>query len=80
MASAPPEPPSLTTIVMIGTFKPAIAVRFVAIASLWPAVSASKEGQAPTVSTKVTTGKPNRSARPKNAKQYGNPVATALHG
>ena len=38
------------------------------MASLCPAISAAKEGQAPTVSTKVTTGKPNRSARSKNRK------------
>jgi hypothetical protein len=52
---APPDPPSPTRMVTIGTLRPAMTVRLVAIASLCPSLSASNEGQAPTVSISVTT-------------------------
>src|SRR5699024_2276124 len=42
--SAPPDPPSPMTIEIIGTFKPAISTRFLAIASLCTRSSASLPG------------------------------------
>jgi hypothetical protein len=39
----------------MGTLSPAMMVRLVAMASLCPSLSASNEGQAPTVSISVTT-------------------------
>ena len=44
MASAPPDPPSPMTAVMIGVRSDAIARRFRAIASAWPRSSAPSPG------------------------------------
>src|SRR5690606_11401379 len=60
--SAPPEAPSPTIRVIIGTFRRVISRIFLAIASPCPRSSASKPGYAPGVSIRVTTGIPNFSA------------------
>ena len=62
IASAPPEPPSPITIEIVGTLRPAIFSRQVAIASAWPRSSASTPGNAPAVSTSEITGMSKRSA------------------
>jgi len=46
-ASAPPEPPSPITAVMIGVLSDAISMRLEAIASAWPRSSAPRPGYAP---------------------------------
>src|SRR5258705_1827907 len=61
-ASAPPEPPSPMTAVMIGVGNEAISIRLLAIASACPRSSAPRPGYAPGVSTSVITGAPNFAA------------------
>lgn len=61
-ASAPPEPPSPITNVVIGTDAPAIAPKTSAMAEPTPARSAAASLAAPGVSTRVRTGMPSRSA------------------
>ena len=62
MASAPPEPPSPVMTVTIGVRSRVISAIERAIASAMPRSSDSGPGWAPGMSTKVTTGRPNRSA------------------
>ncbi|MEY2534474.1 MAG: hypothetical protein QOF29_2384 [bacterium] len=63
-ASAPPEPPSPTTSVVIGTRAAATAANVALIAGPTAARSAGASFAAPGVSTSVRTGSPSRSARP----------------
>ncbi|GAA3497940.1 hypothetical protein GCM10019016_050430 [Streptomyces prasinosporus] len=61
-ASAPPEPPSPMTSVVIGVRAAATAPNRSAIAAPTPCRSASASLAAPGVSTRVSTGTPSRSA------------------
>ena len=62
IASAPPEPPSPVITVTIGVRRRVIRPTDRAIASAMPRSSDSGPGWAPGTSTKVTTGRPERSA------------------
>ena len=61
-ASAPPEPPSPNSTLTTGTRRPASASRLSAMALPCPRSSASMPQNAPCVSTRHTTGRPNFSA------------------
>lgn len=61
-AKAPPLPPSPMSTEMMGVFRPAMVVRFSAMAWPWPRSSAPMPQKAPEVSTKHTTGRWNFSA------------------
>ena len=62
IANAPPLEPSPITIHIIGTFRLAISIIFLAIASPWPLSSAPIPGYAPGVSINVIIGLLNFSA------------------
>ena len=60
--NAPPLPPSPIITETIGTFRPNISARFLAMASPCPFSSASIPGYAPAVSIRVNIGNSNLSA------------------
>ena len=62
MPKAPPEAPSPMMMQITGTLSINISLILRAIACPWPLSSASKPGNAPGVSTNVTTGRSNFSA------------------
>ena len=63
IASAPPEPPSPSTTMTMGTWSPVMSLMLDAMASACPRSSAAGPGNAPAVSRKVTIGMPTLSAR-----------------